>query len=173
MTEVYFDSEEREEYEISAEILTLDGENYAALCEQAGVPAGSNILINHYAYNDDGRKASLEPFLFEKEDLRLIKADGSVSEIPVHGELTRMLNFESLICAAKSLTIGLPVAIALTYLINLPIRSAFPIPYRFPWLAVTYCVFAVFAITRITMRHSAFRLRDDNTIEAIRSESWR
>jgi putative ABC transport system permease protein len=304
MLEVYFYPEERSEYEISTEILTLDRDNYAALCKQAGVPVGSNILINHYGYNDDGREASLVPFLFEKEDLRLRKADGSVSEIPVHGVLTeenipgellplnrrivrlivpqgemrnyiwyanpadiegfiayanvvmeetfpqdqesgymelgfntrvytirdymkvmnigidltmvfaggfvvlltfigltnvistisanvrmrsrefavlrtvgmtydglkRMLNFESVICTAKSLTIGLPVAIVLTYLINLPIRSAFPIPYQFPWLACVYCVCAVSAVTWITMRYSAFRLRGGHTIEAIPSE---
>jgi putative ABC transport system permease protein len=81
-----------------------------------------------------------------------------------------MLNFESVICTAKSLTIGLPVAIALTYLINLPIRSAFPIPYRFPWLAAAECILAIFAITWTTMRFAAKRAQDDNIVETIRAE---
>jgi putative ABC transport system permease protein len=304
MIEVCFDSEERDEYEISTEILTLDGDHYAALCERAGVPVGSNILINHYGYNDNGREASLEPFLFEKEDLRFIKEDGSVSEIPLHGILTqeniprellppnrrivrliipqgetrdytwyakpadvegfieyanavmgeifpqapesgymelgfstrvytvrdymkvmniaiglamvfvccfvalltligltnvistisanvrmrfrefavlrsvgmtrdglkRMLNYESVLCTVKSLTIGLPAAVALTYLINLPIRSAFPIPYRLPWLAVAECILAVFAITWATMRFAAMSVKGDNIVETIRAE---
>jgi putative ABC transport system permease protein len=303
MSEAYFFLEEWDEYEVSAEMITLDRENYAALCAAAGVPIGSNILINHYSYVDNGREISIEPFLFE--DVRLIKADGSASELSVHGVLTRddipdellppntqsvrlivpqgemrsyawyaaaadvdgfieyadtvmgeafpqttgsgymesgfsarvykiqdyvkvmnigvglatvfvygfvalliligltsvistisanvrmrsrefavlrsvgmtydglkrMLDFESVICTAKSLVFGLPPAIALTYLINLPIRSAFPIPYRFPWTACVCCILAVFAVTWVTIRHSASRLRGGNTIETIRAES--
>ncbi|MDR1329572.1 MAG: ABC transporter permease [Oscillospiraceae bacterium] len=89
MLEAYFYSEERPEYEISAEIIVTDEENYAALCSRAGVPIGSNILINHYGYYDNGRETVLEPFLFAGRTARLIKADGSVREVPVHGELTR------------------------------------------------------------------------------------
>ncbi|MDR2357255.1 MAG: ABC transporter permease [Oscillospiraceae bacterium] len=304
MQEAYFYPEERSEYETPAEIITLDKENYAALCGRANVPLGSNILINHYSYNDNGHEVTLEPFLFDGGDLRLLKADGSVSEIPVHGVLTRddipnellplnrqvvrvivpqsearsyiwyanpadidefmeyanavmgemfpqtqdsgymeagfstrvytmrdymkvmnttivlvmifvyafvalltligltgvistisantrmrsrefavlrsvgmtygglkrMLNFESVMCTSKSLTVGLPLAIALTYLINLPIRAAFPIPYRFPWLAALGCITAVFAVTWAAMRYSASRLRGENTIETIRAE---
>jgi putative ABC transport system permease protein len=80
-----------------------------------------------------------------------------------------MLNLESVMCTAKSLIIGLPLAIALTYLLNLPIRAMFPIPYRFPWLACVYCVFAVFAVTWVTMRYSASRLRGGSIIGAIRA----
>jgi putative ABC transport system permease protein len=298
MLEAYFSAEEKPEYEVSAEIITLDAENYAAFCERAGVPVGSNILLNRYNYNDNGRTVSVEPFLLDGEAVRLIKADGAVSEIQVHGVLTevpnellgpnvqivrlivpqdimrsyswyatpanidgfidyanavmsemfppgtgymesgfntrvytiqdymkvmniaiglamvfiysfvalltligltnvvstisanvrmrsrefavlqsvgmtygglrRMLNLESVMCTAKSLIIGLPLAIALTYLLNLPIRAAFPIPYRFPWLVCVYCVFAVFAITWVTMRYSANRLRGGSVIDAIR-----
>ncbi|MDR1065621.1 MAG: ABC transporter permease [Oscillospiraceae bacterium] len=89
MLETYFYSEERPEYEMSAEIIVTDEENYAALCSRAGVPPGSNILINHYGYYDNGRETVLEPFLFAGRTARLIKADGSVREVPVHGELTR------------------------------------------------------------------------------------
>jgi putative ABC transport system permease protein len=89
MLEAYFYSEERSEYEISAEIIVTDEENYASLCSRAGVPIGSNILINHYGYYDNGRETVLEPFLFEGRAARLIKADGSVREVPVHGKLTR------------------------------------------------------------------------------------
>jgi putative ABC transport system permease protein len=269
MLEAYFYEEELPEYEAAAEILTLDGEHYAELCGRAGVPVGSNILINHYSYNDNGKSVELAPFLLEGQDLRLIKADGSASAMPIHGVLTqggipnelltpnrrviqlivpqgearsynwyadcadidgfieyagavmgemlpqgaesgygefgfitrvytiqdyvkvmniaiglvtvfvysfaalltiigmtnvisaisanvrlrsrefavlrsvgltcgglkRMLNLESVMCTAKSVIIGLPVSIAVTYLINLPIRSRFPIPYRLPWLA--------------------------------------
>jgi putative ABC transport system permease protein len=303
MLEAYFYTEKQREYEVSAEIITLDTKNYTVLCERAGVPLGSNILINHYSHNDNGYEISFEPFLFDGQDLRLLKADGSVTNAPVHGILTRedipnellppnsrvvrfivpqgemrefmwyatpsdidgfieyangvmsemfpqvqdfdymelgfstrvyttrdytkvmniaiglamvfiygfvalltliglsgvistisanvrmrsrefavlrsvgmtyaglkrMLNFESVMCISKSLIVGLPLAIALTWLINLPIRAAFPIPYRLPWFAALGCIAAVFAVTWITMRYSAARLHGENTIETIRA----
>ncbi|MDR1536779.1 MAG: ABC transporter permease [Clostridiales bacterium] len=304
MLEAYFNDEERDEREVSTEILTLDLESYAALCERAGVPLGSNILINHYSYIDNGAEVAFTPFLLEGENIRLVKADGSASELTVHGALTqedvpnelfpfntqtvrlivpqgqmrnyiwyanpadidgfkeyanavmdeifprgseagymelgfstrvytlqdymkvmnipiglamvfiysfvallsligltdvistisanvrmrsrefavlrsvgmtyggikRMLNFESVICTANSLIIGLPLAVALTYLINLPIRSTFPIPYQFPWLACACCIFAVFAVTWVAMRHCASWLRCEGVIGAILTE---
>lgn len=284
--------------------ITLDSKNYAMLCGRAGVPVGSNILLNDYRHNDNGRLAIFEPFLFKNQSLQLMKADESVVEIPIggvlsgedipaeilglnvnpvriivqsgemrgftwycspadadgfidyaneimdekfprdgestylelgfttrvfkfrdymkimntivilvsvfiyvfvaaltlvgltgvisamstnirmrsrefaalqsvgmtYGGLKRMLNLESVMCSAKSLIIGLPAAIVLTYLINLPVRSMFPIPYRFPWLAALVCITAVFLITWITMRYSASRLRGGNIAESIRSE---
>jgi hypothetical protein len=58
----------------------------------AGIPAGSNILLNRYNYNDNGRTVFVEPFLLDGKTVRLIKADGMVSEIPVHGVLTEAPN---------------------------------------------------------------------------------
>lgn len=87
-----------------------------------------------------------------------------------HGGIKRMLNLESIMCSAKSLIIGVPLAIALTYLINIPVRSMFPVPYQVPWLAATGCVAVVFAITWFTIRYSASRLREKNIVETIRLE---
>jgi putative ABC transport system permease protein len=84
--------------------------------------------------------------------------------------LRRMLNLESIMCSGKSLIIGLPIAIVLTYLINLPIRSVFPVPYQLPWLAAIWCIAVVFGITWITMRYSASQLQRRNVIETIRLE---
>lgn len=307
MMEAYFNPgypEEQETYDVSAEILTMDKENYAILCERAGVPIGSNILLNHYSYNDNGKMVAFPPFLFEGQNIMLIKGDASTHEIPIHGILTqedipneilpfnthivrvlvpegemrgyiwyaepadtegfmdyanmimgemfprdhelsymelgfttrvykikdymkvmniaivlasvfvysfaalltligltnvististnvhmrtrefavlqsvgmtqdglrRMLRLESIICSAKSLMIGLPLAILLTYLINMPIRSAFPVPYRLPWLAIGLCISIIFSITWIIMQYSTARLRGKNIIETIRLE---
>lgn len=305
MKEAVFSEEESDTYEISVEIITVDSENYKSLCKQAGVPVGSNILINHYSHNDNGYAVTIEPFLFEGQSLQLVKADGSTSEIEVYGELKpesvpddllyygteivrlivpqgemrgffwnvstadpegfmdyantvmseaypdegeasymelgfttrvfemqdyikimnlainlvmvfvycfvvllaligltsvistmsanvqmrsrefavlqsvgitpeglkRMLNLESIMCSVKAMIIGLPLAILLTYLINVPIRSMFPVPYQFPWLAVGCCIVAVLAITWGTMRYSSTRLQKKNIVETIRLEN--
>lgn len=299
--------EEQQSYELSVEIITVDDKNYAALCEQAGVSIGANILLNHYTHNDNGHAVGIAPFLLEGQTLQLIKADGSIHETPVQGILTqdeipkelfypntnmirlivaeaetrgyawhsdpadvegfmnyanvvldemfpndedaaymeagfnarvyktndymrvmnmaivvalifmysfvvllvligltnvistmttnvmmrsrefavlqsigmtpeglrRMLNLESILCSAKALLFGIPIAILLTYLINLPIKALLPIPYEIPWLAMLLCVCVVFLITLTTTRCAANRLRNRNIIESIRSESGR
>lgn len=87
--------------------------------------------------------------------------------------LKQMLKLENLICSFKSLSLGLPVGILLTYFINLPIRSNFPIPYEFPWLSVLLCVLSVILITLSTGKYAVIKLQKQNIIETIRSESAR
>lgn len=314
MLEALADDDKEKRYEpndktikLSAEIINIDQKNYEKLCKKAGVPIGSNILINHYNYNNNGNKEEITPFSLGGNPLKLIKGDGSTSEIEVQGILTkeeipeelfapnsndvrvilpeadvrgytwfsdpsniegfidysnnimdeifpndegasymeagfntrvykindymkvmniaivivlifmygfvvllmligltnvistmstnvlmrsrefavlqsvgmtpeglqRMLNLESVLCSLKAVLIGLPIAILLTYLINLPIRKTFPISYKLPWLAILLCTLAVFMITWVTTRCAASRLKNRNIIEAIRSESGR
>lgn len=305
MMEAVFHTENSPTYEMSVEMITVDSDNYALLCERAGVPIGSNILINHYSHNDKGNAVTILPFQLEGQNLQLAKADGSVHEITIHGELTpeevpvellylntriirlivpegetkaygwmvntddtegfidyartimndmfpevqdasymelgfttrvyqmqdfisimniaiilimvfvysfvillaliglssvistmstnvqmrsrefavlqsigmtqdglkRMLNLESIMCSAKALMIGLPIAIVLTYIINIPIRSMFPVPYQFPWLTVVCCIVSVFAIMWGTMWYSSIQLYKKNIIETIRLDN--
>ncbi len=88
-----------------------------------------------------------------------------------HDGLKRMLNLESIMCSTKSLIIGLPLALVLTYLINKPIRTMFPVPYQFPWFTVICCIVVVFIITWSTMWYSSKQLYKKNVIETIRLES--
>ena len=304
MLAVSFDGIEQQVYETSAEIITVDSENYAKLCEKAGVPIGSNILLNYYDYNDNGKMVPIVPFDGKTQGLRYQKADGSLTDMPIHGVLAktdlpgeffgpgtnvvrvivpqgetrgytwysapadidgymayaneimresfsrdpdsrymesgfttrvfktqdymrvmniaivlisvfvycfvallvligltnviitmstnvrirakefavlqsvgmtaeglkRMLNLESIMCSAKALIIGLPLAFALTIIINFSIRQMLPVAYHLPWTSAAWCVIAVFAITWITMRYSASMLRGKNIVETIRSE---
>lgn len=87
--------------------------------------------------------------------------------------LLRMLNLESILCSLKALLVGLPIGILMTYLINLPIRDMYPIPYEVPWLPALLCTLAVLAITLGTTRWAAYRLRSQNIIETIRWQSGR
>jgi putative ABC transport system permease protein len=84
------------------------------------------------------------------------------------GGLRQMLNFENIICTAKSLVVGLPFALLITYLLNLPLSDVFPIPYELPWLAAIQCIIGVFIITWATTRYSAFRLGSGSIMEALR-----
>lgn len=297
----------QDQREIAVEILVMDTAHYAALCEKAGVPVGSTLLLNHYSYNDNGKKVDLEPFVPGLKNITLLKADGSTREMPIQGVLTqkempkelfypntnpvrlivpqaevrgytwysapsdvsgfiayankvmaqtfpegekssymesgfntrvyklddymkvmniaivlasvfmysfvvllmligftnvistmstnvqmrsrefailqsvgmtsgglkRMLNLESILCSSKALMYGLSIGIIMTFLINKPIRSMFPIPYELPWLAILLCILVVFLITWSTTMYAAHRLQKQNIIETIRSESGR
>lgn len=300
-------SDPQDRQALPVELITLDDAHYAALCEKAGVPLGSTILLNHYNYNDNGKSVDLVPFSSELKAISLMKADGSTQSVSVRGILTqekmpkelfypntnpirlvlpqaevrsyawyaspsditgfiaytnevldqtfpededasymesgfntrvyktddylkvmniaivlvsvfmysfvallmligstnvistmttnvqmrsrefavlqsvgmtsgglkRMLNLESILCSLKALLYGLPIGILMSVLINLPIRSMFPIPYTLPWLAILLCVLFVFLITWGTTRYAARRLQKQNIIETIRSESGR
>ena len=87
------------------------------------------------------------------------------------GGLNRMLNLESILCSAKSLLIGLPLGVLASYLIYQGIMASVYFAFEFPWLPVVQSVLAVFVITWVTMRFAATRLRTDNIVETIRTDS--
>lgn len=298
---------EQDTYELPVEIITLDEYHYQALCKKAGVSTGATILLNHYSYNDSGTEVHFTPYLSNLQSVKLIKADGSQSELTIDGVVTqedipkellyfntnpvrlvvqqaevrnyswystpedesdfityansvlaemfsvnessdhmdegfkirvykiddftkvmniaimlvsvfmysfvallmligftnivstmstnvlmrahdfavlqsvgmtmdgvkRMLALESILCSLKALLVGLPVGIGITFLVNLPIRSMYPIPYKFPWLSVLLCVLGVFGITWGTTLSAAHKLRKQNIIETIRTQNGR
>ncbi|MCL2203329.1 MAG: ABC transporter permease [Defluviitaleaceae bacterium] len=68
-------------------LLTVDHENYAELARRAGVPLGSNILINHVRTRYNGNWAAFAPLVFSGQTLRMQSHDGYVVYLPLHGEL--------------------------------------------------------------------------------------
>lgn len=81
--------EELKEYELSAEIITLDPVSYKEICEKVGVSIGSNILLNHYSYNDNGYKVDINPFKYEDGYINLKKPDSSILEMKIDGVLRK------------------------------------------------------------------------------------
>lgn len=80
----------------------------------------------------------------------------------------KMLGLESLLCAVKAIGVGVPIGIALTVFINLPLRAMFPVPYAFPLVAVMVASGAVFAITWGITKLAGHKWRKQNIIEHIR-----
>ena len=58
------------------------------LCESAGVPYGSNLLINHFQYNDNGKMKEITPFTDALSDFALIAQDGSIQKCEIAGTLS-------------------------------------------------------------------------------------
>lgn len=83
--------------------------------------------------------------------------------------LRKMLAFESILCSLRALVIGVPLGIVLTYIVNLPIRAMFLVPYHFPLLPILLCAAGVLALTLFITALAARRLRSQNIIDRIRS----
>jgi len=88
-----------------------------------------------------------------------------------HGGVKRMLNLESILCSVKALVIGLPLGVIASYLIYQAVMFSADFPYEIPWLAIAQSVLGVFAVTWITMRYAASRLRGGNIVGSIRNET--
>lgn len=83
--------------------------------------------------------------------------------------LRKMLALESIFCSLRALALGVPLGILLTYVVNLPIRDMFPVPYHFPLLPILLCAAGVLALTLAITALAARRLRSRNIIDRIRS----
>lgn len=83
--------------------------------------------------------------------------------------LRKMLALESIFCSLRALALGVPLGILLTYVVNLPIRAMFPVPYHFPLLPILLCAAGVLALTLAITALAARRLRSQNIIDRIRS----
>lgn len=85
------------------------------------------------------------------------------------GGLRRMLNLESLLYGLKSLLIGLPLGIALSYVLFRLFRLQLNFPFQVPWPAVGLCVLGTFAVTFVSMHYAASQLRRGNIAETMRA----
>jgi len=75
-----------EELMLSFTLITVDAKTYAELCRLAGVPLGSNILINYRRRHIDGRWTEFTPFAFNEQTITKVELEQE-TEIPLHGEL--------------------------------------------------------------------------------------
>lgn len=60
---------------------------YKKLCDRAGAPYGSNLLINSYCYNDNGKTKTITPFSETVSELTVINTAEEISQIPIGGYL--------------------------------------------------------------------------------------
>jgi len=83
----------------------------------------------------------------------------------------KMINYESIFYGIKSLLYGLPVSIALMYLMHVSVTNMFEYPFALPWLQLLYVVVAVFLIVGLAMMYSSSKVKRENIIDAIKQES--
>lgn len=83
--------------------------------------------------------------------------------------LRRMLNLESLLYGLKSLLIGVPLGVGLSYALFRLFKLEINFRFEVPWLAVGLCVLGTFAVTFISMGYGLAQIRKSNIAEAMRT----
>lgn len=87
-------------------------------------------------------------------------------------EFNRMIRLESFFYGMKSLLIGLPIGILLSYLIFKSLTSGtLVIKYQLPWGGIIISILAVFILIFFIMRYSINKINKQNVIETIRNEN--
>lgn len=76
-----------ENKETKVELVAVDEKLYKKLCDRAGVAYGSNLLINTYEYNDNGRIKTINPFKEDVTEITMVNAADEKQTIRVGGIL--------------------------------------------------------------------------------------
>ena len=84
----------------------------------------------------------------------------------------KILCFESLFFGLKSLLFGIPVSLAITFIIHLSMSSMIDTSsVIIPWSAILTSSISVFAIVLLTMLYSTNKIKKHSIIEQIREEN--
>ena len=83
----------------------------------------------------------------------------------------RMMRYECVIYALRSLLWGLPVSILATYGIYRIVIGAYETAFVLPWRGIAIAVGSVFAVMIVTMLYACGKIRRDNPIDALKNEN--
>ncbi|MBI3151353.1 MAG: FtsX-like permease family protein, partial [Chloroflexi bacterium] len=87
------------------------------------------------------------------------------------GGFLRMLRYESLFYGLTALLYGLPIGIALSYLIYKQFGGVIYFAFSLPWWAIAACVLGILAIVFATMMVSGAMIRNDNIVDTLKEEN--
>ena len=87
-------------------------------------------------------------------------------------EFNRLVNLESVFYSTKSLLIGIPLGILLSYLIYTAFNQGnTTFTFEIPWEGIIISILAVFVLVFIIMNYSLKKVNKQNIIESIRNEN--
>lgn len=101
-----------------------------------------------------------------KQEFAMLKSVGMTTK-----EFNRMIRLESLFMGIKSLFFGVPIGIALSYIIYHFLSVESGIPYKLPIEAILIAIAVVFILISLIMKYSMSKINKQNTIETIRNEN--
>lgn len=101
-----------------------------------------------------------------KREFATLKSIGMTTK-----EFNRMIFLESFFYCTKSLIIGIPIGIILSYLLYLSLSNQIQLTYVLPYKGIIISIFIVFILIYTLMIYSVNKLKDNNIIETIRNEN--
>ncbi len=85
--------------------------------------------------------------------------------------LNRMMNYECVLYGVRSIIVGIPVSVLLSYLIYRSMDDTFDLPFVLPWKALVIAAGSVFAIVFITMLYSMHKIKQDDPVETLKNDN--
>ncbi|WP_223703405.1 ABC transporter permease [Sutcliffiella deserti] len=83
----------------------------------------------------------------------------------------KMINFESIFYGLNALLFGLPISIAIMYLIHRSVVETFEYGFSLPLLDILFVVVAIFIIVSSAMLYSISKIKKDNIIDGLKQEN--
>lgn len=101
-----------------------------------------------------------------KQEFAMLKSVGMTTK-----EFNRMIRLESIFMGVKALFFGIPIGVALSYVIYHFLSKESGIPYKPPVVAIIISIVVVFILISLIMKYSMNKINKQNTIETIRNEN--
>ncbi|SDY67646.1 putative ABC transport system permease protein [Evansella caseinilytica] len=83
----------------------------------------------------------------------------------------KMIHFESIFYGIKALLYGIPLSMAVMYLMHRALMNTFSYGLAVPWSDILYAIAAVFAIVSSAMLYSIAKVKKENIIDALKQEN--
>ncbi|THE11364.1 ABC transporter permease [Bacillus timonensis] len=83
----------------------------------------------------------------------------------------KMINYESIFYGVKALLYGLPISLAVMYLIYWSLRNTFEYGFNLPWMSILFVVIMIFVIVGAAMLYSIQKVKKENIIDGLKQES--
>ena len=101
-----------------------------------------------------------------KKEFAMLKSIGMTKK-----EFNRMIRLESIFYGVKSLIIGIPIGLLLSYGMYNVFRNSMEIEYVLPYKAIAVAVIFVAVVIGIIMKYSMSKINKQNIIETIRNDN--
>lgn len=101
-----------------------------------------------------------------KNEFAILKSIGMTSK-----EFNKMIFLESFFFCFKSLIIGIPIGICLSYLIYLSFNQEIMFSFDVPYKGITISIVLVFVLIFTLMKYSVTKANNSNIIDTIRNEN--
>lgn len=104
--------------------------------------------------------------MLRSKEFAMLKSVGMTEK-----EFNNMIRLESVLYSLKSLLIGLPIGVLISFIIYKALANSIDFGYVFPWRAVLVAIAAVVLLVSIIMNYSVKQVSKQNIIETIRNDN--